>query len=92
MFGFGEFIVGLHVVTEVFVVNYMQVGELNRGYCILFHCIYFKVTCRQAAHEICGEPSTEYSSGQLPMGRGQGNIAKGSYAVASSGVGDRHIR
>ena len=26
--------------------------------------IYFKVTCRQVAHEISGKPSTEYSSGQ----------------------------
>ena len=35
------------------------------------YCIYFKVTCWRAAHEICGEPSTEYSSG-LPQSSAHG--------------------
>ena len=35
-------------------------------YFIILYCIVFLlVTCRQVTYEICGEPSTECSSGQL---------------------------
>ena len=49
-----------------------------------------------ATHEICGEPSTEYSSWQPQcsrgMDRGSGNIAQDSYAVVSSSIGDHCTR
>ena len=44
--------------------------------------------CGQATHEICGEPSTEYSA----HGQSLWNIAQVSHAVASSSVVDDHMK
>ena len=43
---------------------------------IKFNCKYSTVMHQAAAHEICGEPSTEYSSVQRPWAETTGTLPK----------------